>query len=304
VTDLDDQGRRRAAELRLRNRPLVSLAAVLVVAAAGAMALVVSRDDGRDGASRGADAGKGVAQGGDKAAVADTPELPPADPSLVGPKRPRPASGGVGTLAVDLEPIEGVIYEGFDVTLQFRQPSGEPLAERRWTESLGALGPTAAPGDILSQYGHVLRERVPAGTVRLVTVMSDPAPLPACVTTVEVAAGDTTRVTLLFRDYERGACASVAATSAEADRLLGLSRGLPAPGLVGLAEDDALHEVAARGWAVRVVARDGETVARSDDHQPGRVDLVIESGRVSAAARAYDADSARCFDRSCAFERA
>jgi hypothetical protein len=209
----------------------------------------------------------------------------------------------MGTLAVDLEPIKGAIYEGFDVTLEFLGPNGEQLAERRWTESVAAAGATAASDHILPQYSHVLREKVPAGNVRLVTVMSAPAPLPACETTVEIAAGDTTRVTLLFPDYERGACASVAATSAEADRLLGLSRGLPAPGLVGLAEEDALRETAARGWAVRVVARDSEAAARTDDHQPDRVDLVIENGQVAAAGRPYNEDSARCFGRSCALER-
>jgi hypothetical protein len=109
---------------------------------------------------------------------------------------------------------------------------------------------------------------------------------PGCETTVDVAEGDRVRVTLLFTEDKRGNCASVAAANAEADGLLGLPRGLPAPGFVGLTEAEAMDEVSARGWTVRVLARDGEGGARPGDYQPERVNLVIEDGRVVAAARA------------------
>jgi len=192
-----------------------------------------------------------------------------------------------GTLAVDLEPVEGMFIEGFDVTLQFYDSGDNLLSERVWSESVTSTGTTAAPGDIDPHYTHVLREPVPAGTVRLVTVMRiglDPEG-PRCETTVDVGEADVARVTLLFAPDERGACASVAATNAEADQLLGMPRGLPAPGFVGLSEDEAMDEAAARGWTVRVLARDGEGGARTDDYQPERVNLVLEDGRVVAAAR-------------------
>jgi hypothetical protein len=61
--------------------------------------------------------------------------------------------------------------------------------------------------------------------------------------------------------------------------------GLPAPGFVGLTEDEAIEAAASRGWTIRVLARDGESGIRTDDYQPERVNLVIEDGRVTAAAR-------------------
>jgi hypothetical protein len=192
-----------------------------------------------------------------------------------------------GTLAVDLEPVEGMFIEGFDGTLQFYDSGDNLLSERAWSESVTSTGTTAAPGDIDPHYTHLLREPVPPGTVRLVTIMRirlDPEG-PRCETTVDVGEADVARVTLLFAPDERGACASVAAANAEADQLLGMPRGLPAPGFVGLSEVQAMDEAAARGWTVRVLARDGEGGARTDDYQPERVNLVLEDGRVVATAR-------------------
>ena len=193
---------------------------------------------------------------------------------------------GQSTLAVDVEPVEGAFVEGFDVTLQFH--SGDNLvSERTWSQSVSATGTTAAAGDVDPYYTHVLREPVPAGTVRLVTIVRiglSPEG-PHCETTVDIPQGDVARVTLLFEPDERDACASVAAANAEADELLGMPRGLPAPGFVGLTEDEAMDEAVARGWTVRVLARDGEGDARTDDYQPERVNLVLEDGRVTAAAR-------------------
>jgi hypothetical protein len=199
---------------------------------------------------------------------------------------------GQGTLAVDLEPLEGIFVEGFDVTLRFYDSADNLLAERDWSQSVSATATTTVPGDVDPYYTHVLREPAPAGTLRLVTFMRvspggaiPPPEGPGCETTVAVGQADMARVTLLFEPDERGACAAVAAANAEADRLLGLPRGLPAPGFVGLSEDEAMDEAAARGWTVRVLARDGEGDARTDDYQPERVNLVLEDGRVTAAAR-------------------
>jgi len=193
----------------------------------------------------------------------------------------------VGSLAVDLEPVEGMFIEGFDVTLQFYDAGDNLLAERTWSESASATGTTAAAGDVDPYYTHVLREPVPSGTNRLVTTMRiNPDPEgPPCETTVDVGQADVARVTLLFAPDEQGACASIAAATAEADQLLGMPRGLPAPGFVGLSENEAMDEAASRGWTVRVLARDGEGETRTDDYQPERVNLVLEDGRVVAAAR-------------------
>ncbi|MGH6691809.1 MAG: hypothetical protein ACREF4_14145, partial [Gammaproteobacteria bacterium] len=195
---------------------------------------------------------------------------------------------GQGTLAVDVEPVEGAFVEGFDVTLQFY--SGDNLAsERTWSQSVSATDTTTAAGDVDPYYTHVVTESVPAGAVRLVTLVRiglSPEG-PRCDTTVDIPEGDVARVTLLFEPDERGACASVAAANAEADERLGMPRGLPAPGFVGLTEDQAMDEAEARGWTVRVLARDGEGEgdARTDDYQAERVNLVLEDGRVTAAAR-------------------
>lgn len=237
----------------------------------------------------------------DEPAMPDPPALPPLEPRPAQPSEPGGEPGaappGDGTLVVDLEPVEAVFVEGFDVTLRVYGHTGDLLAEREWSEAVAEGGATTDPGGgvdpyVDPYYMHVLREAVPAGTIRLVTFMrispggSIPPPEgPGCETTVEVGAADATRITLLFGEDERGACAAVASANAEADRLLGMPRGLPAPGFVGLTEGEADDEATARGWSVRVLARDGEGGVRTDDYQPERVNLVIEGGVVTAAAR-------------------
>jgi hypothetical protein len=194
------------------------------------------------------------------------------------------------TLAVDMEPIEFVFIEGFDVTMRFYGPDGDLVAEREWSDAVAAGGPS---DDLDDYYDFVLRQVVPAGTVRLVTWvrLSEGGPIgppagPGCETVLDVAADDTARVTLLFGPDGDGACAAVTAATAEADALLGLPRGLPAPGFVGLAEGEARIEAAHRGWKVCVLARDGEAVNRPACHRPDRVRLVVDAGVVVAAARA------------------
>jgi hypothetical protein len=201
-----------------------------------------------------------------------------------------PAGGGTGegTLAVDLEPVDGVFVEGFDVTLRFFGADDEMIAERDWSDV--AAGGT----DPQSYYTYVHQEQVPAGSVRLVSYMRispggaiPPPQEPGCETTVDVADGDTARITLLFQGDPTApeGCAAVAAASAKADELLGMPRGLPAPGFVGLAAAEAEDAAADRGWTVRVVAEDGERFIVTEDYNTERVDLVIEAGKVTAAAR-------------------
>jgi hypothetical protein len=183
-----------------------------------------------------------------------------------------PLPAGHGTLVIDLEPVDGAPpIKGVTVALELYDSRGELVAEPDWSQSVsGALVTTA-----------------PAGRLRLVSVTrsaSAPEGL-RCATPIEVPDRDSTRVTLLLAEDASGACGSVAAASFDADRLLGMPGGLPAPGFVGLSEEEAIEAAASRGWTIRVLARDGEGDARTDDYQPERVNLVIQDGRVTAAAR-------------------
>jgi hypothetical protein len=199
-------------------------------------------------------------------------------------------SSGEGTLAVDLEPTEGLFVEGFDVTLQFYNADDEVIAEREWSE----IAADAAGDDPQGYYTYVHEEPVPAGPVRLVSFMRispggaiPPPEGPGCETDVDVADGDTARVTLLFQGDPNAAdgCAAVAAATAEADEQLAMPRGLPAPGFVGLTVAEAEALATERGWTVRVVAEDGERFIVTEDYNTERVNLVVQAGTVTAAAR-------------------
>ena len=244
-------------------RPLLALLAALAVVGIAVGAVLLARDSSDD-------------------------ETAADDPGSGGTAGEAPDAGGDATLAVDLEPLEGVLVEGFDVTLQFYGPGHELIAEREWSDVAGdAAGPDG-------YYTYVLREPVPAGPVRLVSFMRispggavPPPSGPGCETDVDVTPGDTARVTLLFQgDPEAdGGCAALAAASAEADEQLGMPRGLPAPGIVGLTPDEAEAAAADQGWTVRVVAQDGERFIVTEDYNTNRVNLVVQDGKVTAAAR-------------------
>ena len=212
--------------------------------------------------------------------TATTADDPSDDPTAG-----RPAASGEGTLAVDLERIDGMFVEGFDVTLRFYGAGDDLLAEREWSK-------VAPDGE--GYYSYVHREPVPAGPVRLVSFVRispggavPPPEGPGCETDVDIADGDTARVTLLLQSDPdaSGGCAAVSAASAAADEMLAMPRGLPAPGFVGLTTDEAEAEAADRGWTVRVVAEDGERFMVTEDYNPDRVNLVVEQGKVTAAAR-------------------
>jgi hypothetical protein len=179
---------------------------------------------------------------------------------------------GQSNLAIGLEPVDGTSStQHVALTLQVYDSRGELVAEPDWGRSVGGM----------------LHTTVPAGRLRLVSSVSTPS-MPdglGCETAVDFDQGGYARVTLLYAEDEHGACASVAAASFDADRLLNMFEGLPATGFVGLTEDKAIDEAGARGWTVRVLARDGDGEARTDDYQPERVNLVLEDGRVAAAAR-------------------
>ena len=55
-----------------------------------------------------------------------------------------------------------------------------------------------------------------------------------------------------------------------------------AASLVGMTEAEALREVQARGWRVRVVGRDGELYAVTMDYSAGRLNFTITNGVITA----------------------
>lgn len=260
-----------------RGRPLLALLAAVAVLGIAVGAVLLLRDSSGDETEAG---DQPADQGGDQGSG-----TPPADDGS--------GSGGEGTLAVDLEPTEGVLVEGFDVTLRFYADTGsgeELVAERDWSE----VAADAAGDDPQGHYTYVHHETVPAGPVKLVSYMRispggaiPPPQGPGCETTVDVADGDTVRVTLLFEGDPAApdGCASVAAATSKADEELAMPRGLPAPGFVGLTVAEAEALAAERGWTVRVVAEDGERFMVTEDYNTNRVNLVVESGTVTAAAR-------------------
>ncbi|MFZ9232311.1 MAG: hypothetical protein ACO25P_10895, partial [Ilumatobacteraceae bacterium] len=56
-----------------------------------------------------------------------------------------------------------------------------------------------------------------------------------------------------------------------------------AEGLIGLSESVALDTAKANGWEVRVVSRDGEDFAVTEDYRMDRVNLTIVDDMVTAS---------------------
>ena len=52
--------------------------------------------------------------------------------------------------------------------------------------------------------------------------------------------------------------------------------------VVGLTEDEARSVLAASGFELRVVVRDGEALAVTDDYRPRRANVAVVDGRVTA----------------------
>jgi hypothetical protein len=254
----------------------LGLGVVIAVIAVVALALVLTRDSSSDD--------------NDRTATGAEPDDSSADGGGSGDGGGGSGAAGEGTLAVGLEPTEGIFVEGFDVTLRFFGADDELIAEREWSE----IAAEAGGADPNGYYTYVHSEPVPAGPVKLVSYMRispggaiPPPQDPGCETSVDVADGDTVRVTLLFNGDPAapGGCAAVTAASASADEMLGMPSGLPAPGFVGLTVAEAEDLAADRGWTVRTVAEDGERFMVTEDYNVDRVNLVVESGKVTAAAR-------------------
>lgn len=212
------------------------------------------------------------------------------EPPVPPPQLPPPVVAGAdedGTLAVNLEPVDGVFTEGFDVTLRYFDAGGTKVGDVEWHTTV------PANSGVDAYYKHVHLQQVPAGAVTLKSWMRispggpiPPASGPGCTTPLQVGEEDQARVTLLFaNDPQSGDCAALTSATREADDLLSMPRGYPAPGFVGLTQPQASASAAARGWTIRIVARDGEPYFVTEDFNTLRVDLVMEQGIVVAAAR-------------------
>jgi hypothetical protein len=89
-------------------------------------------------------------------------------------------SSGSGTVAVSLEPVEGMFTEGFEIGLRFETADGEVLDKQLWTDFVQSL-PDTASGGIDAYYKSVLEQPVPAGDVVVlasVAIGMGPGPVP------------------------------------------------------------------------------------------------------------------------------
>ena len=116
------------------------------------------------------------------------------------------ADAGLGEIRVQLEEIDGVFIEGFEVGLRFETGDGELIASTLWSDFVESTGRT----DVDAYYDSVLSQSVPAGTVRMsaeVNIGAGPPPsipdlsaeLP-CLLVVEVDPGAVVMVEATFSD--------------------------------------------------------------------------------------------------------
>jgi hypothetical protein len=73
-------------------------------------------------------------------------------------------ASGTGTVAVSLEPVDGMFTEGFEIGLRFETADGEVIDKTLWTDFIQSL-PETASGGIDVYYDSVLEQPVPAGDV-------------------------------------------------------------------------------------------------------------------------------------------
>lgn len=68
---------------------------------------------------------------------------------------------GSGVIAVQLEELDGVFVEGFEVGLRFETPDGEVIGSTLWSDFVASM----ADASLEAYYDSVLEQDVPAGTV-------------------------------------------------------------------------------------------------------------------------------------------
>jgi hypothetical protein len=87
------------------------------------------------------------------------------------------AEAPTGTVAVAIEPVDGVLIEGFELGFRIETADGEVLDEVAWNEFVAAEG----DGTVEAFYKTVYEREVPAGTVTVlaqVNVGIGPPPEP------------------------------------------------------------------------------------------------------------------------------
>ncbi len=72
-----------------------------------------------------------------------------------------PAPAETGTIAVNIEPVEGFFIEGFEVGIRFETPDGVPISSTLWSDFVTSQGEP----ELEDYYTSVLEETVPAGEV-------------------------------------------------------------------------------------------------------------------------------------------
>lgn len=78
------------------------------------------------------------------------------------------STANTGTLAISLEPIDGVFIEGFEIGLRIETAAGEVLLATLWSDYIESLGDTS----INRYYDTVLIQEVPAGPILVLATVS------------------------------------------------------------------------------------------------------------------------------------
>jgi hypothetical protein len=122
------------------------------------------------------------------------------------------AADDTGTIAVSLEPVDGIFTEGFEVGLRFETATGEVLGTTLWSDFVQAQSAEPTMDD---HYDSVLEQAVPAGDVVVLASVAlgmGPGPVAPdvdgpldCRLDVTVPAGETVAVEVSF-DSSTGNC--------------------------------------------------------------------------------------------------
>jgi hypothetical protein len=171
-------GERSASPDRHGRRWVVAAACALAVVALGAAVL---------------------ARGGDDGVVVRT-----GPAAGIGGSQDAGAQDRYGTISVQLEQIDGLFIEGFEVGLRFETNDGEVIATRLWSDLVAeSADPDTGEAEFDAWYDSVLTQQVPVGAVVvrsvLVTGMGPPYPVDVegelpCRLDVDVAPGETVAV--------------------------------------------------------------------------------------------------------------
>jgi hypothetical protein len=109
-------------------------------------------------------------------------------------------NNGTGTVAIAIEPVDGVLIEGFELAFRLETAGGELVDRVVWNDFVAAEG----DGTIEAFYETVYEAEVPAGTITVLAQVNvgigpppepvDPAGELACRLEVEVGAGERAEV--------------------------------------------------------------------------------------------------------------